>query len=209
MIRKISITVASAMIFVIQFAPAGDGLNSMNVMYRWIQTDSVQNRENSAENPHETELATRRTTALLYSIVLPGAGQTMLGETYKGVAISLAAYGSLLTTVISHNNFIARGERLDALEFQYANAASWVSADLIYDGMISTHKQLKQDQNRRDLFLIITAAIWTLNIVDVLYNTEDHGQTLFSHDLRMNRPVTSEQIVSRHAPMLSFSLPIE
>jgi hypothetical protein len=155
----------------------------------------------------EEETTSRKTTALLFSCVVPGSGQTMFGHTYKGVAFSLTAFGSLLTAVISHNNFIAREERLDVLEYQYKNTASWVSADIIYRSMGDAHAQLKRDRDRRNIFITISAVVWTANILDLLYNTEDEGQTLFSvgGDGNMGLPA----LASGHQPLLSFSLPLK
>ncbi len=149
--------------------------------------------------------SSRHSTALIYSCVMPGAGQTMLGHTYKGLGFTLSAFGSLLTAVISHNNFVARGERLDALEFQYMYATNWVTADAIYVSMREAHGQMKTDKNRRDVFLAVAAIIWTANIVDVLYNTEDEGETMFS---LIDKPydTTLPIIASRHNPLLSISL---
>lgn len=150
----------------------------------------------------------RYSTALIYSCVMPGSGQTMLGHTYKGVAFTLTAFSSVLTAVISHNNFVARGERLDALEYQYANATNWVSANYLYSEMQSAHTQLTLDRNKRNLFLMISAAVWTLNIVDVMYNTEDQGQPLFSVT-RLTDVLLAGQVESPHRPLVSLSLPLD
>ncbi|MCX6138932.1 MAG: DUF5683 domain-containing protein [Ignavibacteriales bacterium] len=130
--------------------------------------------------PVAGDASSRKTTAIVYSVFIPGAGQSMLGNTTKGAAFTLSFVGSALTALISHNNYIARGERLDALEYQYTNATNWQSADNIYRGMIGAHDQLKSDKKRRDLFLVAAVAIWAVNIVDLVMNTEDKGQSVFS-----------------------------
>lgn len=155
-----------------------------------------------------TEMSSRQTTALIYSCILPGSGQTMLGHTYKGVGFTLLAFGSALTAGISHNNFIARNERLDALEFQYANATTWENADLIYTSMQGAHSQLKNDKNRRDLFLIISAVVWVSNIFDIIYFTEDEGQSLFS-SIEPDRALVIGSVDLPHKPLLSLSLPLK
>ncbi|MBI2427661.1 MAG: hypothetical protein HYV29_02495 [Ignavibacteriales bacterium] len=121
----------------------------------------------------------------------------------------MTSFGSLLTAIISHNNFIARGERLDALEFQYKNATTWEIAELNYDEMKYTHNQLRRDRQRRDLFFIVTAALWTLNIVDVLYNTDDRGESLFSLHSGNEHARTHLSFDSPHKPLLSLSLPLK
>lgn len=166
-------------------------------------TDSLQRNEKVLLS--ENESASRRNSALLYSLIMPGSGQTMLGHSYKGVSFSIAAFGSALTAAISHNNFIARHERLDALEYQYSIATNWLTANLIYTDMIGVQKKLIQDRDRRNIFLAISAVIWAANIVDLLYNTEDRGQTLFSHDER-TAPPTVVALDTPHKPLLSYSL---
>ena len=122
----------------------------------------------------------RRVNAIVLSAAIPGAGQTMLGDTYKGLGFTLAYFGSALTAVISHNNFVARGERLDALEYQYANSTSWSSSNIIYGQMKESFDQWRQDRQRRNIFIAVTAVIWIANIADVIYNTEDSGARVFS-----------------------------
>jgi len=179
---------------------------NMTMLAYALQTqDSVQTL---ALQQREAQLASRRTTALLYSLAMPGSGQTMLGHPYKGVAFTLAAFGSLLTAVISHNNFIASNERLDALEFQYANATNWVSANTLYNDMIGVEQKLKLDRNRRNIFLAITAVIWTANVVDVLYNTEDQGQTIFSQQ-HLNSQPSMALLDLPHRPLVAFSIELQ
>ena len=186
---------------------AGESPKPFSVVFRTVTADTAEQQISSASTGIGG-MSSRRTTALLYSALVPGSGQTFLGESYKGVGFTLTAFGSLLTSIISHNNFVARNERLDALEFEYANATSWVMAEYTYENMRSAHQQLQRDKNRRDLFIVITAVVWTLNIVDVLYNTEDHGESLFSTDSGQNiRPGTA-LLDSPHKPLFTLSLPL-
>ncbi|MEW6062739.1 MAG: DUF5683 domain-containing protein [Bacteroidota bacterium] len=175
------------------------------VVYALQTQDSVQAISLQQREAQQTK---RRTTALLYSLAMPGSGQTMLGHPYKGVGFTLAAFGSLLTAVISHNNFIASNERLDALEFQYANATNWVSANTLYNDMIGVEQKLKLDRNRRNIFLAITAVIWAANVVDVLYNTEDQGQTIFSQRSLVAQPATAFLDLP-HRPLVAFSIDLQ
>lgn len=168
--------------------------------------DSVQVGERIQLSQQESE--SRRMTALMYSCILPGSGQTMLGHTYKGVSFSVVAFGSILTAAISHNNYIARNERLDALEYQYGVATNWISANQIYTDMIGVQKKLVQDRDRRNIFLIVSAVVWTANVVDLLYNTEDMGQTLFSEDNSVPKHGIAA-VDSPHRPLFSFSIPLK
>jgi len=94
---------------------------------------------------------------------------------------------------------------LDALEYQYSIATNWVSANLIYTDMIGVQKKLVQDRDRRNIFLAISAVIWAANIVDVLYNTEDRGQTLFSYNDNRTVPIRCA-LDTPHTPIVSYSL---
>jgi len=187
---------------------AGETPKPISVVFRTFATDSIDQQQSSPSSDI-SGLSERRTTALLYSSLIPGSGQSMLGDTYKGVGITLTAFGSLLTSVISHNNFIARNERLDALEFQYVNAESWINAEYYYQEMRSAHDQMRRDKNRRDLFMVVTAVVWSLNIVDVLYNTEDQGESLFSLNPEQHTIPGLQSIDSPHNPLVSLSVPLK
>jgi TM2 domain-containing membrane protein YozV len=156
------------------------------------------------------EMTSRRVNALLLSVVVPGAGQTMLGDPYKGVGFTLAYFGSALTALISHNNFVARGERLDALEFQYATATNWASSNFIYGQMKESSDLWKQDRNRRNVFLVVSAVIWIANIADLLYNTEDKGEKIFSQNAANGTPrsLSAVPLVPQGAILFTIALPI-
>ncbi len=162
----------------------------------------------AAKNDHE--MTSRRANALLMSAVVPGAGQTMLGDPYKGVGFTLAYFGAALTALISQNNFVARGERLDALEFQYATSTSWVSSNFIYGQMKESYDLWKQDRNRRNAFLVVSAVIWIANIADLLYNTEDRGEKIFSQNAANGTPPSFSAVppVPQGATLFTISLPI-
>lgn len=196
-----------------QSSIAGEHPKNISLMFTGFIIDSVAlptgpSPVNEAGQGRITELTSRRTTATIYSCILPGSGQTMLGHTYKGVGFTLLAFGSALTAGISHNNFVARNERLDALEFNYTNATTWENANLIYSNMQGTHSQMKRDKNRRDLFLVVSVVVWVANIMDVIYFTEDQGQSLFSSTER-EQQLPLGVIDSPHNPLLSLSLPLK
>jgi len=192
----------------LQLLSAGERPKDINLLFASFLNDTGNTATTSSLQAKATEMSSRQTTALIYSCILPGSGQTMLGHTYKGVGFTMLTFGSALTAGISHNNFIARNERLDALEFQYANATTWENANLIYSSMEGAHSQLKQDKNRRDLFLIISAVVWVSNIFDILYFTEDEGQSLFS-SVESERVLGIGIVDSIHKPLLSLSLPLK
>jgi hypothetical protein len=152
----------------------------------------------------------RRVNALLLSLVVPGAGQTMLGEPYKGVGFTLAYFGSALTALISQNNFIARSERLDALEFQYATSTNWASSNIVYGQMKESYDLWKKDRDRRNVFLVVSAVIWIANIADLLYNTEDKGEKIFSQNAAKGALSSPSAVppVLQGATLFTIALPI-
>jgi TM2 domain-containing membrane protein YozV len=159
------------------------------------------------------ESSSRKTTAIIYSCFIPGAGQTLLGDPYKGAGFTLVAFGSAITALISQNNYVARNERLDALEYQYKVSTNWTNSEYLYQSMIDAHHLLVSDRNRRNIFLAVSAVIWVVNVADVIWNTEDHGQRMFSRNADP-LPSIAEQTNMRgvtytvHQPLVSFSIPL-
>ncbi len=159
------------------------------------------------------ESSSRKTTAIIYSCFIPGAGQTLLGDPYKGAGFTLVAFGSAITALISHNNYVARNERLDALEYQYKVSTNWTSSDYIYQSMLDAHHLLVSDRNRRNIFLAVSAVIWVVNVADVIWNTEDHGQRMFSQSADPLPSIVGQTSVRGtmyqvHQPLISFSIPL-
>lgn len=122
----------------------------------------------------------RRGTATLSSLFIPGSGQTMLGSPYKGVSFTVLAFGTALTSVISHNNFVASNERLDALEFQYTTSTTWVVSNSLYSSMNEVYTKMNRYKRTRNAFAVIAAVVWSANLADVMFNTPDEGESVFS-----------------------------
>lgn len=172
--------------------------------YSLTHSDSISQPASTTSNEATN---VRMRTAIIYSCIMPGSGQSMLGHTAKGVSFSLLAFGSALTTLISHNNYVARGERLDALEFQYANATNWTTANAIYNSMKDAHKLLNSDRKRRNLFVIITGIIWSANIVDIVYFTDDQGGNIFSRQHESEAPLMAG-VERPHQTLVQLSIPL-
>ncbi len=120
-------------------------------------------------------LSKRKLTALTYSTFIPGAGQFYLGHKLKGAIFTLVAFGSLTTTIISHNNLVGANERLENLEIQYQSTLNWEKAEQIWQEMLQVKSDADRDYKRRNLFLKITIGVWIANIIDVLFFTSDKG----------------------------------
>lgn len=120
-------------------------------------------------------LSKRKLTALTYSTFIPGAGQFYLGHKLKGAIFTLVAFGSLTTTIVSHNNLISESERLENLEIQYQSTLNWEKAEQIWQEMLQVKSDADRDYKLRNLFLKITIGVWVANIIDVLFFTSDKG----------------------------------
>ncbi len=120
-------------------------------------------------------LSKRKLTALVYSTFIPGAGQFYLGHKFKGAIFTLSAFGSLVTTIVSHNNLVGGNERLENLEIQYQSTMNWEKAEQIWQEMLQVKSDIDKDYKRRNLFLGVTIGIWIANIIDVLFFTSDKG----------------------------------
>lgn len=122
----------------------------------------------------------RRITGLAYSSFVPGSGQIYLGHTTKGAAFAISFFTSLVGAVVSQNNFIGNGERIKSLEYEYLNADRYTLAEYYWKQMVSVHEEQKRHEKARNIFIIATASIWTVNIVDYLFFTKDKGPIEFS-----------------------------
>lgn len=150
------------------------------MIFMHFEGDSTQEMTDNSHSQTTSFFEGRKGTALLYSLLVPGSGQTMLGSPYKGSGFAVLAFGSALTTLISQNNFVASNERLDALEYQYSTSTSWETSDAIYRLLKETNEKRNRYQKMRNTFAYISTAIWVLNIADVLFYTEDKGEAIFS-----------------------------
>ncbi len=135
--------------------------------------DSVEERSSAAT---WTE---RRILSVVFSSLIPGAGQTYLGHSEKGAAFTLTTVASALMAGLSENNIVGRNERLEELKAQYSIATTYIGADTIWSKITSTKDLLNKDIKRRDLFLKVAVGLWIANVVDILFFTDDRGERPF------------------------------
>lgn len=132
------------------------------------------------------KLDARRVTGLAYSSIVPGSGQIYLGYKTKGAAFAIGFFTGLVGTIVSHNNFIGNRERIQSLQFDYLNADRYTLAEYYWKQMVSVHNEQKTNERARNIFMISTGLIWTLNIIDYLFFTEDKGPIEFSNNNSFN-----------------------
>lgn len=144
-----------------------------------INHSSVLKKESQTQYDY-LDIGTRASNSLIYSIVLPGAGHTYFGHELKGAAISVAYFGSIVTAILANNNFKAREERIEILTQEYLKADKFANADKIWSE-IQTQKNYRDiNERNRTIFTITAAAIWAYGIFDLIYFTDDIGDTSFS-----------------------------
>ncbi len=133
-------------------------------------------KENAMPLPGFIDLNSRRTKSIIFSTLIPGSGQTYLGDSWKGAAITLAFFGSALTAVLNYNNFIAREDRIKTLTDSYKLSANYYEAESYYQEILKEKSARDLNTTRRKIFTIAAAAIWAYNIVDIIFFTDDVGE---------------------------------
>ncbi len=141
--------------------------------------DSTAQIQSSDRSFFDIQWSERKMIGVVLSTLVPGSGQTYLGHQTKGAVLTLTTLGSALVAVLSENNVSGRNERLDELKVQYGLSIRYVDADDLWRRMVETKGILDRNQRQRDLFIKVAAALWVVNIVDVLLFTEDEGEKTF------------------------------
>jgi TM2 domain-containing membrane protein YozV len=136
------------------------------------------------------EFTPRRLTGLAYSCFVPGSGQIYLGYKTKGAAFAIGFFTGLVGAVVAQNNYIGNRERIESLQFDYLNADRYTLAEYYWKQMVSVHNEQKTHERARNIFAIATAILWTANILDYLFLTEDKGPIEFSYQNDFNNSNT-------------------
>jgi len=138
----------------------------------------------------------RKITAVIFSTIIPGAGQSYLGHGTKGALFTVGAFGGGLVMLLSENNIVGRNERLAELTGLYYQAIKYDTAQYVWQQMNETKKILDDDVKRRDIFRTLTIAFWALNMLDVILFTDDRGEKVFT-SLHLNKQATFALVPDR------------
>lgn len=179
--RELIIVILSILFINILYAQSFQNLSYEN---------SVQDKSGLKEIFKLPKFDSRRITGLAYSSFVPGSGQIYLGHKTKGAAFAVGFFTSLIGTIVSQNNFIGNRERIQSLQFDYLNADRYTLAEYYWQQMVSVHNEQKIHERARNIFAIATGLIWTFNIVDYLFFTEDKGPIEFSYKNNLNNAYT-------------------
>lgn len=161
------------------FGASGDEGKVKNEMTSKTKIELLNDISGSSFLP-KVEWTGRKVTATILSALIPGSGQTFLGEDIKGAAITLAFYGSAVAAVIAQNNFVAREDRIKMLTRAYLTENEFIKADQVWSQIKFEENNRKYDNQRRKIFTYTAAGIWLLNMLDVIFLSEDHGKDVFS-----------------------------
>lgn len=144
-------------------------------------------------------LTPRRLTGLAYSFFVPGSGQIYLGHQTKGMIFAVSFFTSLVGAIVSQNNFIGNQERIQSLQFEYLNADRFTLADYYWKQMVSVHDEQKLHEKTRNIFTVATILIWSVNLVDYIFLSDDKGPIEFS---------SIQQSTHNNYNLVSISIPL-
>ena len=130
----------------------------------------------------DVDFTPRKTKALVLSFLVPGSGQTYLGDELKGMGISLAFYGTALSAIIAHNNAQGREDRIKVLTQDYNTKGDYNNAEKVWQTILGEKEDRDNDYDRRAIFTWLAVGVWLYNIVDVIFLTDDQGENEFSHN---------------------------
>lgn len=128
----------------------------------------------------DVEFTPRKIKASILSTIVPGSGQTYLGHELKGMAISLGFYGTFLAAIIAHNNSQGREDRIKVLTQEYNTKGNYADAEIVWQSIIAEKADRDNDYKRRSLFSWLSVGIWAYSLFDVIFLTDDLGETQFS-----------------------------
>ena len=118
----------------------------------------------------------RMRTALIMSVIVPGAGQTYLGHPAKGALLSFFALGSVVGAYVFQNDITSNNERMVDVEGKYLVAGNYLDSDVQYQLLTTLRDQSVRYRTKRNIFFGIAAAVWALNIADIVFYTPDKGK---------------------------------
>jgi hypothetical protein len=144
----------------------------LDLLYEIKKTDNASSESSLLDS--------RKDKAIIFSALIPGSGQTFLGNTWKGVGFTLAFYGSAITAFLANNNKVAREERITVLTQEYKAAGNFNDADLIWNEILLEKDKRDNDYKRRQIFSYSALGVWVLNLIDIIFFTDDKGGDEFS-----------------------------
>jgi PEGA domain-containing protein len=111
-----------------------------------------------------------KTTAILYSTLFPGGGQTYIGKNNSGfLFMAVAFFGSLFSYQSTRVYLDFKKEYKESFNLYMDNTNPETMVNLRKD-MLNKYESLKNKDNLRTLAISITTLIWTYNLYDIYFN---------------------------------------
>ncbi|MBI2417189.1 MAG: hypothetical protein HYV28_04685 [Ignavibacteriales bacterium] len=178
-------------------AQAADSISEKKSVSELLQ--DVKQPSPLGQNTQEWTI--RKMRAAVLSGLMPGTGQTYLGQEYKGVGLTIGFAGAALAALLNHNNFTTREDRISNLFEDYEASSSYSGAEAIWQTIEQEKVSRDKDYSRRKYFSYAAIAIWVYNMVDIIYLTEDSGVEQFSFNTNpvhsnSGNPFASNQLLS-------------
>ena len=133
----------------------------------------------------DVEFTPRKIKASILSTIVPGSGQTYLGNEIKGMALSLSFFGSALAGIIAHNNASGREDRIKVLTQEYISKGNYDDAEKVWQSILAEKSERDNDYKRRSIFSWLAVGVWIYNVIDVIFLTDDFGENEFSSNNKL------------------------
>lgn len=153
------------------------------------------------------EISPRYVRSIIFSFLIPGAGQTYTGNHLKGAALTISFFGTALGAILNNNNFNGREERIKNLLSNYQNAGDFITADKFWVEIQNEKVNRDNDNKRRKIFTYATIGLWLLNMADIVFYNEDHGPDEFARTNPSKFQIAIESTDTFNGVALKYNLP--
>ena len=118
------------------------------------------------------EVRVSRNTAVVLSVLFPGLGQMASGQKRKGGALFLGELVSLIVAVDGHESYNTRRDVYATSRSEYEDlrvGGSHQEAEARWRRLVDLNDDLDNLHRRRQIFGYAAAAIYAVNLVDILF----------------------------------------
>jgi hypothetical protein len=129
-----------------------------------------------------------KTTAFLYSTILPGSGQIYSGNTTKGIIIGITTIGAAATFILLNQDY--SNKRKQYLEDQeiYENTIDLENIPNLYITMEKSYDEMKNTYDYTRIMVGITGVVWLYNILDsILFFPDQSGFEISASEKNGNK----------------------
>ncbi len=125
-----------------------------------------------------------RFKAMARSFFVPGWGQIYTDQDFKGGAFFLLTAGAVTSFLIAENDFQDKKDNYNKLLAEYNSENEFADKRLLYNNLQSAREEAYDAENIRRITIGLTAAVWALNLVDLLfYFPENRGDLVVGSSL--------------------------